>query len=151
MSNILIIYGSLTGNTEGVAFKVSEALQTAGHTLEVKNAVDCEEDVLKGSFDTLILACSTWDDGLPQSDFLEFMQRVENSQLDLSSKKIALLGLGDSNYVHFCGGLTAIEALFIDKFKGQKIIDALRIDGYPDMEENQQKLNAWVEQLKGLI
>ena len=59
--------------------------------------------------------------------------------------------MGDSNYVHFCGALERMEELFINKFKGQKIIEALRIDGYPDMEENQQKTTAWVEQLKGLI
>jgi flavodoxin short chain len=151
MSKTLIIYGSLTGNTEGVAFKISDMLQAAGQEAEVKNAIDCELDALEGDFDHLMLACSTWDDGLPQGDFLEFMERVENSQLDLSAKKISLVGLGDSNYVHFCGALEQMEELFVGKFKGQKIIEALRIDGYPDMEENQQKVTAWVEQLKGLI
>jgi flavodoxin short chain len=151
MSKTLIIYGSLTGNTEGAAFKISDLLQAAGHTVEVKNAVDCELDALQGDFDHLLLACSTWDDGLPQGDFKDFMERVETSELDLSSKKVSMLGLGDSNYVHFCGALEAMEELFIGKFKGQKIIEHLRIDGYPDMEENQQKVAAWVEQLKGLI
>ena len=87
MSKTLIIYGSLTGNTEGVAFKISDMLQTAGHETEVRNAIDCELDALEGDFDHLMLACSTWDDGLPQGDFLEFMERVENAQLDLSAKK----------------------------------------------------------------
>jgi len=40
----------------------------------------------------LVLGASTWDDGLLQQDFRDF---VENLDADLSGKKLAIFGLGD--------------------------------------------------------
>ncbi len=151
MANTLLIYGSLTGNTEGVSHKVQEILRTKGKEIEVKNAIDSDLPDLTAPYETFILACSTWDDGLPASDFNDFIERISSNLPSLAGKKIAILGLGDSNYVHFCGATTIIEELFVGKMGGQKIIDTLRIDGYPDMEENQTVISAWTDKLAELI
>jgi len=151
MTNTLLIYGSLTGNTEGVAYKVQEILREKGKEIEVKNAIDADLEDLTAPYQTLILACSTWDDGLPASDFNDFIERISTNKPNLADKKIAILGLGDSNYVHFCGATATIEQLFVTEMGGQKIIDTLHIDGYPDMEENQTSVRAWTEKLAALI
>ena len=64
---------------------------------------------------------------------------------------MAVIGLGDSNYVHFCGAVNIIEQYFVNELGGQKIIETLRIDGYPEMEENQNLVNNWVEKIATLI
>ena len=151
MANTLLIYGSLTGNTEGVSYKLQEFCKTKGKEVEVKNAIDADLADLQGPHSSFIFACSTWDDGLPQADFVDFIERVNKSQISLAGKKIAILGCGDSNYVHFCGAIEAIEKAFVTEMGGTKIMESLRIDGYPETEENQAILNRWVEKLVTLI
>lgn len=151
MANTLLIYGSLTGNTEGVAYKVQEILREKGKEIEVKNALDSDLPDLTAPYDNFIFACSTWDDGLPASDFNDFIERISSVKPSLAGKKIAILGCGDSNYVHFCGATATIEALFVTEMGGEKIIENLHIDGYPDMEENQVILRTWSEKLANLI
>lgn len=151
MSKTLLIYGSLTGNTEGVAFKVQAIAKEKGKEIEVKNAIDADLSDLTAPYDTFIMACSTWDDGLPQADFADFMERVSSAKPSLIGKKIAIFGCGDSNYVHFCGATAALENLFITQMSGEKIIETMHIDGYPEMEENQATIRSWVEKLAQLL
>ncbi len=151
MANTLLIYGSLTGNTEGIAYKLQEFCKTRGKEVEVKNALDADIADLQGAYSTFIFACSTWDDGLCQADFADFIERVNKSQINLAGKKIAILGCGDSNYVHFCGATAIIEKTFVTDMSGAKIIENLHIDGYPETEENQALLNRWMEKLVALI
>ncbi len=151
MANTLLIYGSLTGNTEGIAYKLQEFCKTKGKEVEVKNALDADIADLQGAYSTFIFASSTWDDGLPQADFADFIERVNKNQLSLAGKKIAILGCGDSNYVHFCGATEIIEKVFVTEMGGNKITENLRIDGYPETEENQALLNHWMEKVVTLI
>ena len=151
MANTLLIYGSLTGNTEGVAYKIQEILREKGKEIEVKNAIDADINDLTGAYDNFIFAASTWDDGLPASDFNDFIERISSGQPSLTGKKVAILGCGDSNYVHFCGATTIMEKAFIADMGGEKIIETLRIDGYPEMEENQNLVRNWVEKLAALL
>lgn len=151
MANTILIYGSLTGNTEGVAFKVQEILREKGKEIEVKNALDCDLEDLTKPYTGFIFASSTWDDGLPASDFNDFIERISSSKPSLAGKKIAILGCGDSNYVHFCGATTIIENLFVNEMGGQKVIETIHIDGYPDMEENQALIRDWAMKLADSI
>ncbi len=151
MANTLLIYGSLTGNTEGVAYKIQELLRSKSKEIDVKNAIDADLSDLTGSYSGFIFGCSTWDDGLPASDFNDFIERINTAKPNLAGKKIAIFGLGDSNYVHFCGATTIMEKTFVTEMNGAKIIETLHIDGYPDMEENQAIIKNWVEKLAELI
>lgn len=151
MANTLLIYGSLTGNTEGVSYKIQAICQGKGKEVEVKNALDADLNDLTGSYNNFIFACSTWDDGLPQADFNDFIERISPAKPSLAGKKIAIVGCGDSNYVHFCGATTILENLFINELGGEKITDTLRIDGYPETEENQATIKNWAEKLADLI
>lgn len=151
MANTLLIYGSLTGNTEGVAYSVQGICRAKGKEIDVKNAIDADINDLTGNYSTFIFACSTWDDGLPASDFNDFLERINSVKPSLAGKKIAIFGLGDSNYVHFCSATITMEKAFITDMGGEKIIETMRIDGYPDMEENQAIVKNWAEKLAELI
>lgn len=151
MANTLLIYGSLTGNTEGVSFKIQEILRGKGKEIDVKNAIDADISDLTGTYSGFIFGSSTWDDGLPASDFNDFLERINSVKPSLAGKKIAIFGLGDSNYVHFCGATTIMENTFATEMGGTKIIETLHVDGYPDMEENQAIIKTWAEKLAELI
>ena len=46
MSKVLIVFGSSTGNTEGIAQKLEEIIAAAGHDVTLKNAADVDFTVL---------------------------------------------------------------------------------------------------------
>jgi flavodoxin short chain len=151
MANALIIYGSLTGNTEGVANKIQSLMAEKGKEVTIKNAGECGVADLTGPEPILILASSTWDDGLLQADFADFLERIASEKPNLSAKKMAFFGCGDSNYNKFCGAIDILESEFTGPMAGQKIVESLRIDGFPESEENQTSINNWVENLATLI
>jgi len=145
----LILYGTLTGNTEIVANKLVELLTAAGKSVEAKNVNMASADDVAGVENCLIVASSTWDDGLPCSDMVDFLE--ENANLpDLTGKKVAFFGCGDSNYVKFCGAVDILEEKFTAA-GGQKITDSLRLDGFVESEANQQKISDFANRLAALL
>jgi flavodoxin short chain len=151
MAKTLLIYGSLTGNTENISHKIQALCQEKGKEIEVKNVMDAKVEDLTGSYECLVLASSTWDDGQPQTDFNDFIEKVVQVKPNLATKQIAIVGCGDSNYIHFCEATKVIEKIFVNDLGGHKIIETLCIDGYPETESNQTLLKRWVEKLVELI
>jgi flavodoxin short chain len=151
MANTLILYGSLTGNTQSVAEKIQSICQSKGKEVEVKNIADADAQDLTGPHSCLIFASSTWDDGHLQADWADFMERTANQPIDLTGKKVAIFGCGDSNYSVFCGAVEVLEQEFLVKRHGEKLMESLKIDGFPDMTENQTAIQAWAEQLANVL
>lgn len=140
---VLILYGSLTGNTELVAQQISEVLSNNNIKHDLFNA---QEFSPKKSleYDALILGSSTWDYGQLQEDFASFFNEIEN--LDFREKQFAIFGCGDSGYEEFCKAVDIIEKFFIDQ-KAKEIIQSLKVDGYPHQPNNQKLINNWAENL----
>lgn len=145
MSKTLIIYGSLTSNTQFVAEKIFEKLQALNPETIIKNVVEANPTDLETA-DTLILGASTWDDGLVQYDFADFLKDLENEKPDLTGKKLATFGCGDTSYEHYCVAVDIIEKEAA-KLGAKIIIKNLKIDGFPQSEENINQINEWSEKL----
>lgn len=141
MADVLIVYGSTTGNTEMVAEQVMELLE--GKDVTLKDVADVTPEEL-GEFEAVIMGSSTWDDGLLQADFRDF---AEDLDVSLSGKKMAVFGLGDSSYPAFCEAAGLLEEV-VAKLGGELIVESLKIDGFPDEEENEEKVKVWVGNLK---
>ena len=79
MSKVLIVFGSSTGNTEGIAQKLEEIIAAAGHDVTLKNAADVDADGLAEGYDAVLLGCSAWgDDELElQDDFIPLYENME--------------------------------------------------------------------------
>ncbi len=163
MEKVGIFFGSSSGNTEGAAGKIQEAL---GGEVEVMNVSDAKAaDIEK--FKNVIFGSSTWGIGDLQDDFEDFMSEIEAA--DLNGKKVAIYGTGDQesypdSFVDSIG--TIYEAL---QGKGCDIVGQVATDGYeydeskaevdgkfvglPLDEDNQgdetdDRIAAWVEILK---
>ena len=94
MSKVLIVFGSSTGNTEGIAQKLEEIIAAAGHDVTLKNAADVDADGLAEGYDAVLLGCSAWgDDELElQDDFIplyENMDAIEAKGKDLGAQIVA--------------------------------------------------------------
>jgi len=125
MAKVLVVFGSTTGNTERVANSVEKGLKEGGLEVVKKNVVDATVEELK-DYDLIILGSSTWGDGELQDDFIDFYEKMKD--IDLSGKKAAVFGCGDSNYNQFCKAVDLLE----DRLKecGAEIVsESFKVDG----------------------
>ena len=87
-----IFYGSTTGNTEHAAQRIRAHFgDLVSHMANITDVTP--EDLLK--YDVLVIGTPTWNIGELQYDWEDFLPQLKG--MDLTGKKIALFGLGDSH------------------------------------------------------
>ncbi len=100
MSKALIVFASLTGNTEECATIVEKALEDLGVDVELVESMQAEpEDFL--DVDICIIGTYTYgnDANLPD-EFVDFYEEL--SEIDLTGKVFGAFGSGDHFYEKFC-------------------------------------------------
>lgn len=100
MAKALIVFASLTGNTEECAEIVKEALENLGVDVEMVESMQAEpEDFLE--VDMCIIGTYTYgnDANLPD-EFVDFYEEL--SEIDLTGKVFGTFGSGDHFYEKFC-------------------------------------------------
>ncbi len=148
MPTALIVFGSTTGNTESVANMVAEVLEQKDVEVTVKNVTDATVAELGNNFDVTLLGASTWgDDEIEfQEDFEPFYDQLDDAQL--SGKKVALFGCGDSSYEYFCGAVDKLEEK-MEKLGAKTVVESLRIDGDPD--DVSGEIEDWAADVAGSV
>jgi flavodoxin I len=124
MNKIGIFYGSSGGNTEEVAKNIAKKLGVgAGDIYDVCKARASDLT----AYDVLLFGSSTWGLGDLQDDWEGFIRTVASA--DLSGKKIALFGCGDSSSYSdtFCDAVGKIYQAVSDK---ATVIGFTDTDGY---------------------
>lgn len=129
MAKIGLFYGTDTGNTERVAKRIKELLETttgAGSVDLLEIYKKKKDDMAK--YDLLVLGMPTWYDGELQGDWEEFIG--EMNQIDFNGKKVAFFGLGDQyGYAsYFCDALGAFAEI-AEKNAG-KVVGFTSVAGY---------------------
>ena len=104
MEKIGIFYGSTTGITESVAYRLAELMHVKKEDIhDVARSKPSEI----GQYDLLLLGSSTWGSGDLQDDWYDFLDGIET--LDLKDKTIALFGCGDQSMSDtFCNAIGTI-------------------------------------------
>jgi flavodoxin short chain len=130
MADILIVYGSTTGNTETVAENIADILKENGHGVSVLDAGKAAPAGLCAGRDCVLFGCSTWGDDsiVLQDDFAALFDAFD--AIGASGVKAAVFGCGDSGYTYFCG---AVDAVYdkLEELGAQLIAPKLKIDGDP--------------------
>jgi flavodoxin I len=163
MSKTGIFYGSTGGNTQGVAKAIA-------NKLGIDNKDIYDVGVAKASdlatYDVLLFGSSTWGLGDLQDDWEDFIKIVSAS--NLSAKKVALFGCGDSSSYPdtFCDALSKIYQAIKDKttvigfteksgysFDDSESLVGNQFVGLPLDEDNEHRLTEkridnWIAQLK---
>lgn len=80
MSKIIIVYASLTGNTEEMAELIAEGVRSAGAAADLKMVEDCSAVQLL-EYDGYMLGAYTWGDGELPDEFEDFVDEMK--ELDL--------------------------------------------------------------------
>lgn len=128
MKKGLIVYATVSGNTEIVCQQVASDLSSVA-TVELINCnIVSDEQILAADF--LILACGTYAHGLLQRYMESFVKKHAN--LDLAQKPCAAIGLGDSKYDHLYNMEAAVLlSKFLKDKNGHEVIDPLKINFSP--------------------
>ena len=163
MSKIGIFFGTSTGTTESVAQQIAEQFGVE----DVFNVGEVAADKLS-EYDVLLLGSSTWGSGDLQDDWYDFLEAAKD--LDLSGKKVAIFGCGDSSSFSdtFCGamgtiyndlqgtGCEFIGAVSTDGYTyddSEAVVDGnfvgLAIDDVNEDDKTPERIQAWVEAIKG--
>lgn len=137
MSKVLIVFGTLTGNTQNVAEKLQAKLTEAKHEVTLKNITEANPGDFT-SHDYLLFGSSTWDDGNLQQDVASFFENNDIINLGLKGKKLAIFGCGDSSYAQFCHAVDLLDEK-LTTAGAVKLCDNLKVDGFPDEDANVSK------------
>jgi len=152
------------GRTADVAADIAQALGV--DSADIHNVANAQPEKAT-SYDALVLGSSTWGDGDLQDDWPAFLAGL--AKLNLSGKKVALFGCGDSGGYPdtFCNavgalydGLAATGCTFVGAYAPQgydvtgsaiakdgKFV-GLALDESADFK-TPKRIKVWAEQLKG--
>jgi flavodoxin short chain len=150
MNKILIAYATNSGGTLTVAQLIGEKLKEKGFEVLLKDIREVKKETLP-EFDLIIFGSPSWDyndkEGQPHEFFTKFMEDCDGVKL----KKVAVFGLGDTAYLHFCGAVDYIEN-FVKKNGGEIAVESLRIDGFFfSQKENEERALDWTYVLTGNV
>ncbi|MFT4175970.1 MAG: assimilatory sulfite reductase (NADPH) flavoprotein subunit [Luteolibacter sp.] len=100
-AKLFVLYGSESGNAEGLADRTAKEAKKRGFQVTLKNMADASPaDVAKAS--NLLLIVSTWGDGDPPETAVDFHKAFLGEPLDLKDLKFSVCALGDTSYEKFC-------------------------------------------------
>lgn len=147
----IVVYGTLSGSTMTAATLVADTLKAGGQDATAITADPSVKEQIKAS-QAVIFASPSWEDqGVDGQPLPEVRQVIESlTAEDLIGKKVALCGLGDISYPHFCGAVDIMEALLKDR-EVTPIVPSLKIDRYYSSGDNEQKVKAWAQNLSDAL
>ncbi|PRY01229.1 sulfite reductase (NADPH) alpha subunit [Pontibacter ummariensis] len=142
---LTVLYGSHTGNSEGLANNLAALAKAQGVEVEVSDMASFKTRDLKKVTNLAVLV-STHGIGEPPVQAEELYNFLHSKKApDLSHVKFSVLALGDSSYVDFCQTGKAFDAV-LEKLGAQRI--SPRVDCDVDYEDQAE---AWQQSFLQLI
>ncbi|MFC4077572.1 flavodoxin [Salinithrix halophila] len=132
MPHILLIFASMSGNTEEMAEAVADGIRGAGGRVTLKAVEDTNPSEM-AAYDGLLLGSYTWGDGDLPYEFEDFVDEIEEG-LDLKGVPSAVFGSGDTAYPLFCAAVDTLENL-LQKYGAQILQPGIKVELSPEEEE----------------
>lgn len=129
---VTVLYATETGNAAGVAKQAAERFTAAGLEARAVNMAEYKTRDLKSETHVVMVAATHGEGDPPEAaaGFFEFLAGRKAPQLD--GVKFAVLGLGDSSYVHFCEAAKALDRRF-EELGAERLAE--RVDCDVDYED----------------
>jgi len=133
MSKIMMVYASMSGNTEEIAQAIAEGVQEGGAEVEIKEVTEVTAKELE-QFDGILLGSYTWGDGELPDEFLDFYDDMDG--VDLSGKIAGVFGSGDHAYIHFCAAVDLLQEKLV-QLGARLVQEGIKIEHSPSGDEKQ--------------
>ena len=130
---ICLITGSTLGGAEYVAEQLESLLQQQGFSTELHHGPTFNEVINEKLW---LVVTSTHGAGELPDNLKPLFETLDASDIDLSTLKFAVIGLGNSDYDTFCFAVDRVEQTLSAK-SAVKITDALRIDVLTETDQEQ--------------
>lgn len=146
--NINIVYATYSGTTTLAVEKLVSLLENKNNNVTVEYIENFKPK--KNQSDSLIIfATPSWleenKDAQPHTHFISFINNNESS--DFSNMNMAFMGLGDSDYPRFCGGIDIVANFFISK-GAKKIGNTLKLNKYQFYpQQGDLQIASWIDKL----
>lgn len=99
---VTVLYGSQTGNAQGLAENAGKKLEERGYQVTVSSMSDFKPNNLK-KISNLLIVVSTHGEGDPPDNALSFHEFLHGRRAPkLDDLRFSVLSLGDSSYEFFC-------------------------------------------------
>ncbi|MED3729032.1 assimilatory sulfite reductase (NADPH) flavoprotein subunit [Priestia endophytica] len=99
---VTVLYGSQTGNAQGLAEQAGKTLEGKGFKVTVSSMSDFKPNSLK-KLKNLLIVASTHGEGDPPDNALSFHEFLHGRRAPkLEDLRFSVLSLGDSSYEQFC-------------------------------------------------
>ncbi|QJC95959.1 Short-chain flavodoxin [Bacillus mojavensis] len=134
MGKILLVYATMSGNTEAMADLIEKGLQEAEAEVDRFEAMDIDDAELFNDYEHIILGTYTWGDGDLPDEFLELAEEMDT--LDFTGKTCAVFGSGDTAYEFFCGAVDTLEEKIKDR-GGEIVLPSVKVEMNPEGEEEE--------------
>ncbi|MBD1584314.1 flavodoxin [Pseudoalteromonas sp. S16_S37] len=131
MASVSIFVGSMYGNADNLAAEVKNKLISLGHDATVFEDGNIEQ--LKSADNVLFITSTTGSGDLPDN-IQPLFQQMQSQFPMLTSKKVGVIGLGDSSYGEtFCGAGQQVDAL-VKELNATIPVERLDIDACEHFE-----------------
>ncbi|QZT32458.1 flavodoxin [Caldalkalibacillus thermarum TA2.A1] len=136
MYRVVIIYASMTGNTEAIAMEIARCITNEAQNIQVetKEMEGLDAQVVL-DYDGILLGSYTWGDGELPFEAEDFCDGLAN--LDLSGKVVACFGSGDHAYPQFCAAVDLLQKQ-VEECGACVLPNGLKIELEPDEEDWEQ-------------
>lgn len=142
---IKVLYGSETGNSQGLANDAKKTLDSCGFKAEVVDMQDMSIEKLS-DYKYILIITSTWGDGEPPANAENFYNELQKlNTLDLPHLNYSVFALGQSFYEQFCKTGKDFD-MMLEKFGAKRILPLELSDD--DFDERFPK---WIENIKNFL
>lgn len=134
MTKIILIFASMSGNTEMMAEAVTDGVREMGEDLKVIDIMEGPNANELEDYDGILLGAYTWGDGELPLDFLDFYDEMES--INLTGKKAAVFGSCDSAYPQYGAAVDILMEKLRER--GAEVYPhGLKIELTPEKEEEE--------------
>lgn len=131
MTKVKIVYASVTGNDEDIAYVLTEKFEELNADVEMSEISQTDASDFEDA-DICVIATYTYDQGIVPDEALDFYDDMQD--LDLTGKIYGTCGSGDTFYEDFCSAVDEFGKVF-NQIGATKGAEPVKVELDPDQDD----------------